>query len=151
MTWVKADPNEDMIRGVRYRTQLTVNAPYSDGIVAGVVRVLKFGEGVAESLLRVAGHNIQIEDVFIVPPDPNKVYGRTPQWGIGVVFRKTGDNTPLHLLVGAIILIVTTVLGFTIVTKTYEKEFVEPSVELVQGTLPLVLAGVLLLAVWTRG
>lgn len=150
MGWLEVSPNEEMQVGTRYRTQLTVQAPYSDALVGAIVRALRFGEGVVEATLAALRNNVDIQEVFVIPPDPNLVYGRNPVWGVGVVFKKIGDNTPLHLVIGLIVLVVVGVLGFTVISKTYEREFVKPTIDLALGILPLALAVVVALALVRR-
>lgn len=122
--WVGVDENAEAEIGARYRLRMTVRAPYTVSNIEKLENALRLGAGLNNlaAFLKIK-QAITIET--FQASYPKTMTGGTPTWDFTMIFKKTGQGTPLAVIIGAVALVVTLSILAAVVGHVVEKEGVK--------------------------
>lgn len=113
--------NAELQMGEQYRLRLTLAGPYSGDMQSKISNLVKYGAGLNNELAskHVLLHSIvRIDGVRVGKPDASKALYKWDVFPVDIVFTKTGEGTPLLLVVGILVALVLAAVGlFFIVTN----------------------------------
>lgn len=123
-SWSRVADREEAEFGIRYRTSFFVaRIAFVGPVVQALYRALELARAGA----RVAGVRIVSYEIYGPGRVPENVNAPAHElargaWLVRVEWEKSGPGTPVHVLVAAIALIVTAVVGWLVVATVTEKQ-----------------------------
>jgi hypothetical protein len=121
--WVPVAQSSELVMGERYRVRLTCMGRYDANTATKIRGALIGGASLNNALAAQFGllrSMVTINDVRVSPPDLAQRYFAFPTFTVEIDLTKTGQGTPVIVVVGILVALVTFVLGFGFVVTRKE-------------------------------